>query len=327
MKYPRVFVAGTFDGIHKGHEALLNRAFKEGGSVTIGLTSDAFIGKFKSDQLAQFAQRKQALELWLAKYPRRPTIIAIDDVHEPAASMPELDAIVVSTVTAFRAREINDIRESRGLNALAILEVPMVNAQDKKPISSTRMRNGHIDRDGRLVMPDNLRPELAKPLGRVLSGQEIKQSIDTHRGAIVITVGDVATETLIKHELTPSLAIIDQKVARVPHDTLARIPKTLLRARISAKSGPGYIAKEVEEIIANWSKKPERTLLIIEGEEDLLALPAIVYAPVGSVVYYGQPEQALWACGPMAKAGLVEVIISQEKIETSRSILQQFMIQ
>jgi len=35
----------------------------------------------------------------------------------------------------------------------------------------------------------------------------------------------------------------------------------------------------------------ERIKIIVNGEEDLATLPAILYAPVGSVVVYGQPNE------------------------------------
>lgn len=325
--YQSVFVAGTFDGIHKGHEALLHRAFLGGKSVIIGLTPDDFVKKFKTLKIRDFRSRKKELEDWLRKnrLTGRASIITIKDAYEPAASMPMLDAIVVSAKTAFRAREINDIRKERGLRELAILEVSMVAAEDKKPISSTRLRIGEIDRDGRLIMPDNLRPELARPLGRVLADEEITQSLKTHRNDTMIAVGDVATETLIKYDVIPSLAIIDQKVGRKPHDTLSHLPATLLRSKRNVTSGPGYIAKEAIEAIVQWAKKPKTTLLLVEGEEDLLALPAIAHAPQGSVVYYGQPVQVLWACGPMAKSGLVEVEVTAETSLRAQTLLDEFL--
>ena len=35
------------------------------------------------------------------------------------------------------------------------------------------------------------------------------------------------------------------------------------------------------------------TLIIVNGEEDLFTLPAILYAPVGTSVLYGQPDEGL----------------------------------
>lgn len=323
-----VFVGGTFEGVHKGHTAMLSQAFKQGKIVTIGLTSDEFVKKLKKTNVSDFGSRKRALS---HLYPEA-RIIPIDDVHEPAASMPDLDAIVVSSETLFRAKEINDLRKKRNLKALSIVEVPMVAAQDKKPISSTRVRDGEIDRDGRLVMPDSMRDELGQPLSIVLSGSRIDEGIQNHQKDLIITVGDIATETLIGHGVMPSLAIIDQKVGRKPYDSLSRLPKTLLRARknvssyssifkatpykwrqINIKSGPGYISQEAIEAIKTWAKNPKTLLLIVDGEEDLLALPAIVHAPIGGIVYYGQPGE-----------GLVEVIVTKEKKQEALALLGRF---
>ena len=241
----------------------------------------------------------------------RTSIITIDDVHEPAASMSTIDAIVVSEETAFRAREINDIRKERVLRELAILEVPMIDAEDRKPISSTRLRNGEIDQDGRLVMPDNLRPELAKPLGTVLGEREIGNSIAGNRGNIIITVGDVATKTLLDSGVTPRLAIIDFRVGRKSSSILEKYRDSLVKKSLSVKSGPGYISKEALQAIR--AKHKEKRVIIVDGEEDLLALPAIVHAPEGSIVYYGQPGE-----------GLVEVVVTQEKKKDVVALLERF---
>ena len=40
-----VGVAGTFDMLHKGHKALLRKAFEVGERVVIGLTTDEFAAR------------------------------------------------------------------------------------------------------------------------------------------------------------------------------------------------------------------------------------------------------------------------------------------
>jgi pantetheine-phosphate adenylyltransferase len=49
------------------------------------------------------------------------------------------------------ALKINSIREKRGKQALEIVYVEYVMAEDGIPISSTRIANGEIDRHGRLI--------------------------------------------------------------------------------------------------------------------------------------------------------------------------------
>jgi len=54
--------------------------------------------------------------------------------------------------------------------------------------------------------------------------------------------------------------------------------------------------------------------LIIDGEEDLLVLPVVQYAPIGSVVYYGQPGE-----------GLVKVVVTKEKKRQVVALVAQFL--
>ena len=147
--YHHVFVAGTFDGLHAGHREFLARAFAEGEKVTIGLTSDAFVKKFKVQSIKckvnSHEERRAQLVVWLEQqdFLARATIIAIDDPDEPAASMPDLDALVVTSDTRKRGERINELRMGSTplpLSPLTLIEIPMVEAQDGVPISSTRLR-------------------------------------------------------------------------------------------------------------------------------------------------------------------------------------------
>ena len=358
--YRHVVVAGTFDRLHRGHEAVLTRAFAEGELVTMGLTSDEYVQKFKisrearssfagqnsTPQILSFKERKQHLLDWLAThgFMERATIVALHDPfgpvvpqspHDPAQR--DIEAIIVSTDTRARAQEINRLRREAGWKPLTIIEVPMVAAEDIRPISSTRVRNKEIDRQGRLIMPDNLRPELKKPLGRVLVGDEIIRSIRSHLAkqgeTLIITVGDVATKTLLDAGVTPSLAIIDGKVGRKPYsEALKCLTRSHLGKQgetfIKLQSGPGYISDEALEAIRGSFTKTKAMVIIVDGEEDLLALPVIAYAPVGARVYYGQPplrpSTKARDFEGQARGGLVEVVVTSEKKQEAVALLGRF---
>jgi pantetheine-phosphate adenylyltransferase len=62
----------------------------------------------------------------------------------------KIQAIVVSRRTVSTAYQINVLRRSRGLGSLKIVPIDLILADDSRPISSTRIRRGKIDREGRL---------------------------------------------------------------------------------------------------------------------------------------------------------------------------------
>lgn len=153
MKYGTVATGGTFDRIHKGHLALLAKSFSVGDRVVIGVTSDAFAlkGGKKPDQ--RYEERVRSLEALIhEKFPGRKYLIAkLEDYFGPGIASPEVEAIVVSKETAPRVSIANALRKAKGFPPLEVVVVDFVLAEDSKPISSTRIRKGEIDPEGRLL--------------------------------------------------------------------------------------------------------------------------------------------------------------------------------
>lgn len=146
-------MGGTFDQLHKGHKALLSKAFSLGDRVLIGLTSNEFALKTRKE-VNDFERRKRKLERYLQNAGlRNYEITRIDDEQGPATHREDLDAIVVSAERLSVAEKINSIRRRKGLHPLQIHRVPMFLAEDCCPISSKRMRAGEIDGNGRMLRP------------------------------------------------------------------------------------------------------------------------------------------------------------------------------
>ncbi|MEM0232426.1 MAG: phosphopantetheine adenylyltransferase [Candidatus Nezhaarchaeales archaeon] len=152
-----VAVGGTFDRLHKGHKELLRAAFNIGRKVVIGITSDKMVARSKSNaKINSLEKRREVLEKWikeeglcdLADY----EVVVINDVYGVAIYDEKLEALVVSEETLERALTINRLRRDRNLKPLTIVVVPMVLAYNGKPISSTRIRQGEIDQEGRPLM-------------------------------------------------------------------------------------------------------------------------------------------------------------------------------
>jgi cytidyltransferase-like protein len=152
--YRLVAMGGTFDVLHRGHRVLLKKAFEVGRTVTIGVTSDVFAHQLhKPHKVDLFDARKKDLEKLLEKWDvlSRAKIVKLNDRFGPTTTSPRIQAIVVSKRTVRTGYEINRRRRLKGLTPLAIVTIDLIQAQDKIPISSTRIRRGRIDREGRVV--------------------------------------------------------------------------------------------------------------------------------------------------------------------------------
>lgn len=155
-KFDMVAVGGTFDEFHKGHRALLIKAFEVGNHVLVGLCADEFARELrKPHEVATYEERLKELKEFLKKLGvlSRAEIIPLHDPYGPTLSSTRLDAIVVSRETEPRAHEINRKRAAKGLPPLDIVVIDMVPAENHVSISTTRVRLKEIDREGRLLKP------------------------------------------------------------------------------------------------------------------------------------------------------------------------------
>jgi inosine/xanthosine triphosphatase len=145
----KVAVGGTFNILHRGHRALLDQAFEVGDIVLVGITSDLFASKGREDVLP-LDERMETLVRYLESKQGRYELMVIDDPIGPAGSDPDIEAIVVSLETVKGAERVNEERSRRGLAPLEVISIELVKAEDDRRISSSRIVNGTIDREGHL---------------------------------------------------------------------------------------------------------------------------------------------------------------------------------
>jgi cytidyltransferase-like protein len=153
-RFRKVAVGGTFDELHRGHKILLVKAFEISERVLIGLCSDEFVKMLgKPHSTATYDERLADLKIFLGNLgiSERADVIPLFNSFGPAATDKCIDALVVSEETKITANKINQQRQQDGLNALAIITINMVPSEDCSPISTTRIRKGEIDREGRLT--------------------------------------------------------------------------------------------------------------------------------------------------------------------------------
>ena len=152
-KFLIVATGGTFDEIHVGHIALLANAFQVGKKVIIGVSSDNFAAnrgkKLNHNFEARIANLKNMIkkEFGDVNY----EIAKLDGDFGPAVTTDDVEALVTSIETQSKGKLLNEMRAKIGVKPAKIITVELVKAEDGSIISSTRIRTGEIDRQGRLL--------------------------------------------------------------------------------------------------------------------------------------------------------------------------------
>ncbi len=148
----KVGVGGTFNVLHNGHRRLLETAIGNGDVLAVGLMSDDYCRRHKT-VLLPYAERERALRQFLELKNVPFTIVPLNVKEGTAPSDPELDVLVVSQETQSLGPKINDMRLRNGLRPVQVVVVPFVLAENYRPISSTRVLDGEMDAEGRLLRP------------------------------------------------------------------------------------------------------------------------------------------------------------------------------
>ena len=316
MEPPQPFscclVGGTFDRFHAGHRLLLDAAQKSAKKIEIHVTSD-LMADTKSSFIQPFETRREILLQWAESHaPGRVTIHMLSDVMGPAPVHKEADCIVATPETRGQCESINDIRTSNGLPGLNIIEVAHMQDIEGGIISSSRIRNGHIDTEGHpwveshyrkqtLLMHPRLDEELKTPMGVLFEGPEdapevamfaALEGLDLSTRAL-IAVGDVTVSTLLSMDYVPDIALIDGQTKRTPLATDEQVDVSRFPSQLQAVNSAGQLTPSLLTAIEMACKMETPVLIDVDGEEDLAPLYIHLVAPIGSQIIYGQPGKGL----------------------------------
>ncbi len=160
-------------------------------------------------------------------------------------------------------------------------------------------------------LPDSLRGELKAPAGPVYT--EAKALL-ADAGSPLIAVGDVVTYHLLGAGVTPDVALVDEQTERatVDPEISARIGNASFDHETSVTNPAAVVTEELLVAFREAIESEGTTLLSVDGEEDLAALPAVVFAPDGASVVYGQPGE-----------GMVLVTVTDESRAKMRDIISR----
>ncbi len=138
---------------------------------------------------------------------------------------------------------------------------------------------------------------LRKPYGIAIRGEHENVArltvsvIRDFRPSKLVSVGDVVLECLLKHKCFPDVAIIDFKVAR--REFTYSLELNIFDKIFKVNNPPGYITSSSWLTIQYAISMNLRSLIIVDGEEDLLALPAVLCSPLNSIVVFGIPNEGI----------------------------------
>ena len=161
-------------------------------------------------------------------------------------------------------------------------------------------------------LTSELRARLREPFGMLIRGSftetmgKMDNIVKREKPPVVVSVGDTVSRNLHEHQLNPQLSITDNKRMR------KRIKPRIFTAKpFHVKNPQGTITEEAITAIKEALESDERVHIIVDGEEDLLTLIAVLYAPENSLVVYGQPYE-----------GIVVVKVTSEKKAEATEILK-----
>lgn len=328
-QFQYVAVAGTFDRLHKGHEALLLKAFAVSERVAVGVTvEDLTKGKKLYNLILPYETRVNEVKDFLAHHDLldRAVFFPLHDVYGPAITDETLQALVVSTKTLSGGKHVNKKRKHRNMPPLTLVVCDYISSDDDSYLSSTRLRYGEITRDGHVygqflkqhapfIISQVVKAHLKKPLGELLKGTEhnkTKAVKNVHRDTrnLFVTVGDIVTRSFQDQGVVPDLAVID-------HQSKRTLPVATEESGVvrRVRNDAGTITKdaisELDTIVKKIRQMRESYTLVVDGEEDLLVLPLILLLPLASTIFYGQPNE-----------GIVRVTVAEENKKQIERLLQ-----
>lgn len=300
-------LGGTFDRLHIGHKTVITTALEITEMLHICVMSDEAIKRWMNKKnmhkLRNLSERLKGISKFIEKINAhgRVKLSVIEDPYSYAVLSDiatELDAILITTDTGVirRADELNKKRVKKKLQPLEMFQVPLIIDKDGSIISSSALRTGKNFLYEQLIqISDVFLTEEARKLAKLPIGKLVK-SIDEipYFPDVVIVVGDFVLATFVERKIPISIGIIDRKTKRVPtkkeiylldvltdkHIVVPHIPLTNRRSTIN---------KEAWVTIALAMLQKNTVIVRVFGEEDLLAIPAILLAPKNSLVVYGQP--------------------------------------
>lgn len=139
---------------------------------------------------------------------------------------------------------------------------------------------------------ENVLTRLKHPFGKLVIGppertiSTLREVIEREKPTKLIAIGDVVASNIVRSGIKVDLIVIDFKSKRQPVEP----PPLNGFEVVNVKNPAGFVTPTACETVKSVLKGSSPTAIVVDGEEDLLTLPVIRFAPPGALVVYGQPH-------------------------------------
>ncbi len=144
--------------------------------------------------------------------------------------------------------------------------------------------------DSRLELPTDLRGELKDPFGPVYTDTA---ALLADAGSPLVAVGDIVTYHLLGADRVPDVALVDERTERSAVDADVADAISGFDRRVSVENPAGTLTRELVAALREALDSDGTTLIDVDGEEDLAALPAVLAVGEDASVVYGQPGEGM----------------------------------
>ena len=167
-----------------------------------------------------------------------------------------------------------------------------------------------------------IRVRLKEPFGLLIRGtfaetmNQLILMVESEKPPMIIAVGDTVSRNLHEYGVETQLLITDSKRKRKRIEQAAFPAKRVFHV----ENPQGTITDEAIDAVKNALESAEQVHIVVNGEEDLLALVAVLRAPEGSLVVYGQPGKGIVVVRvtPEKKAEALEISKAMETVRKAK---------
>jgi len=318
-----------FDRLHIGHKVMIDRLSEMPDPVAC-VTDGELVGP--GLELSAIIQPVEHRLRKLEKYIHN---IGLDQVIKTKAFNKNNDLMSIDGSTTFlmykgpcctviETGPLNFRKKELSVNDF-VEQLKPVRTKDGGKVSSARIRRGEIDSQGRRLkgtdepprfLQVDERASLKTPKGDVYAAKDRKpeervvQRIKDESPIKVIAVGDMTSDTILREGYAPDVMIVDGITKRGPYGKQFSASQ-----EFTIYNPAAVIYPEAWSAVNTAIHDPEKSLIIVDGEEDLIGFPAVLLAPNDSAVLYGQPD-----------VGIVWIPVNEENKKIARNLLNNMPI-